>query len=844
MKKSVCSLILFTLLISESCFSEINSDYGKIYQFPSSKTTFLSDKISLLDNGLLSKTGLKFSYIPFVEIYASNGLSFTKWELPFDVNINDCFYPMVTACGTELCLFLNNRLEFFLPDGEYLRSQILTPPIVPDFSRKIVDMNFNKLKNQFHFLVKNEDQPFFSWYVYSTNGVLLNSDKWSETSTTNSAFLTFIENKTFFGTFINNSLSLFHSDGTSVLDSPIYETLNKIHKSLNLLFGEKANLSFSDVEVGDQNIWIQCNKGLFCFDFNGKLLHAPLSFDEEINNNLSGRLNDDTFFCQVNDTDFATFHASGVQAGRCFFRKYYKDCDKLISITQDSSNNWWTVYQNFSEGSTQSFLLNQSEEGTELNKWIINNDEIPTVFACNYQNPIALVGKKNVYPLSYFEFLQEEKFLPWSHNIISNFNDKIVAAADKNNLIYLLNSTAESNVRVFTSTGRFVRTFDVAASFLFPSKSGSVSALFLKPKFRFYLQNLYEDGSISSSYQIKNNEKWNEIPLSIVQLESGVIVIGLKNEIVFCAPVQKNKILLSNGLEIKILPRGAPVAVDYKPDLNLLSLYSFDWQKKSSRNLYKKLSHYGKKLSKNSKTRKKLFKKIFNYINKEKSKINLVLKNTGKTLNSININAYTGIKSIKTFNVNLESVIAKTGEKPVSLGKLSFSKNSNCKVECARLKKLNVKGDFSGNITAWFGDINSINIKGEIINASFLSRKNIKKLTSNKNISHSVVRAGISPLGFSGFSGNIISVKSNNNIENCQFIACADEGNISSWNNDSLERFNGSIMSVRTKIVKTTNKFLPIGEVRDSLFVSKNPINLLVQKKEGNSIIINGKKQK
>ncbi len=847
MKKSVCSLILLALVIPEICISEINSDYGKIYQYPSFETTFLSDKITKLDNGFLAKTGIRNSLnIPFVEVYSSNGLSFTKWELPFDEKISDYLYPMVTACGNELCLFLNDKLEFFLPDGEYLRSQNLIPSIISDPSRRIIDMDFNKQENQIHFLVKYDWQNFFSWYVYSTNGVLLASDKCTEPPYTNSAFLTSIKNETLFGSFINNSISLFYRDGTSFTDYNTYDTLNKIYNSLNLLFGEETSFCFSDIEFAESNVWVQCNKGMLCFDLNGNLLHALLPFDAELNNNVSGRLNDDTFFCKVNDNDFTTFYASGAQAGRCFFKQYYKDCDKLISVAQDSSNNWWTVYQDFSEGSTQSFLLKQTVEGTELNKWKINNEEIPTVFACDYQNPIALVGKKNVYPLSYFNSSSNEKPLPWPHNIISNLNDKIATSVDKNNSIYLLNSSAEGSVHVFSLTGGYIRTYDVNASCLFPSKSGTVTALFIKPRFKFYLRNLYEDGSVSVSYQIKNNKTWTEPPVSLVQLESGILVLGLKNKIVFCAPIQKNKIFLSDSLEMKVSPRGTPIAVNYNPDLNSLCLYGLGWQKKSPGSLYKKLSHYGKKLSKKTgdvKARKKIYKKIFSYINKEKSKVNLILKSSGNSQVLLNINAHLAAKHIKIHDINLESLTAKTGEKSISLGKLSFSKSSSCKVECARLKSLNIKGDFSGKIKTWFGDINSINIKGEIINASFLSRRNIRKLTSDENISHSIARAGISPLGFSGFSGDIISIRSGGDIEDSDFIACADKGSTSGWSNDTRERFEGSILSVRSKIVRVGNKFLPIGEVYNSLFISKNTINLLIQKKEGNTIIINGKTQ-
>jgi len=838
MKKSVCSLILLALLISESCISEINSDYGKIYQNPAPETTFLSDKVTQLDNGFLVKTGTRNYSIPFVEVYASNGLSFTSWELPFDEKICDYLYPMVTACGNTLCLFLNDKLEFFLPDGEYLRSQTLVPSINTDPSREIIDMSFSKQKSQIHFLVKYDYQPFLSWYIYSTNGTLLSSDEWIETSSTNSTFFTCINNEIIIGVFINNSISLFHRDGTFFTDYQIHETLNKIYESLKLLFGEKTSFYFSDIIFAKSNVWVQSNKGMLCFDLEGILIHAPLAFDAELNNTVSGRLNNDTFFCQVNDNDFATFYASGAQAGRCFFRQYYEDCDKLISVTQDVSSNWWTVYQSFSEGSTQSFLLKQTAEGKELNKWKINNEEIPTVFACNFQNPIALIGKKNVYPLSYFNSSSDENRLPWQHNIISNSNDKIVAAADKNNLIYLLNSSATDNIQVFSITGSYVRTYDGNALSLFPSKCGTVSALFLKPRFRFYLRNLYEDGSVSVGYQIKNNDNWTETFLSMFQLESGVIVVGLKDKIVFFAPIQKNK--------IKVTPRGTPIAIDYNSELNSLSIYGIVWQKKSAGSLYKKLSHYGKKLSKKSgdlKVRKKIYKKIFNFINKEKSKVNLGLKNTGNSQMLLSINAYFAAKHIKTQNIDLKYLKAKTGETPVSLNKLSLSKTSNCEVECGRLKKLNVKGDFSGNVVTWFGDIDSINIKGNVVNASFLSRRNIEKLVVAGNLSYLIARTGISPLGFSGISGDIGFVSSGENIENCKFIACADEGNNPDWSNDSSERFEGSIFSVRSKIAKAGNKFLPIGEVYNSLFISKNPINLLIQKKEGNTIIINGKKQ-
>ncbi len=845
MKKSVCLLILFVLLISESCISEINSDYGKIYQYPNPETTFLSDKITQLDNGFLVKTGIRNSYIPFVEVYASNGLPFAKWDLPFDKKISDCLYPMAVAYGNEVCLFLNDRLEFFLLDGEYLRTENFVNSIVSDPSRKILDMSFNKHENQIHFLVKYDWQDPLFWFVYSTNGTLITSEKWTETTATDSVFLTCIDEETLFGNMLNCSVSLFHKDGSSFNDYQTNEILNKIYDLLKILFGEEINFCISDIEFAESNIWIQSNMGLFCFDLNGKMKHAPLQFGTKLNCNISGRLNDDTFFCLINDNDFAAFHSSGKQAGRWFFRQYIKNCDKLISITQDSSNNWWTVYQDYSEGTTQSFLAKQSVEGIELNKWNIDNEEIPTVFACDYQNPIALIGKKKVYPLSYFGTSVENP-LPWAHNITSNVNDKIAAVADKNDLIYLLNSTTKDNVHVFSLTGNYVRTYDINASSLFPSKTGSVIALFLKQNFRFYLRNLYEDGSVSVSYQIKKKGNWTEKPVSLAQLESGVIVVGLKNQIVFCAPIQKNKIYLSDNLEIKVSPRGTPIAVDYNSELNSLSLYGLDWQKKSLGTSYKKLSHYGKKLSQktgNLKLRKKIFKKIFKFINEKKSKVNLVFKNTGDSQIALNINAYLAARHFKISGINLESLIAKTGEKFSSLGKLTFSKSSNCKIECSSLRKINVKGDFSGYIKTWFGDIDSIIIKGEIINSSFLSRRNIRKLISGKNISHLTVRAGISPLGFSGFSGDINYVSSGENIENCTFIACATEGNTPGWSNDAIEKFEGSIFNIRSKIIKAKNKFLPIGEVRNSLFVSKNPIDLLIQKKEETTIIINGEKQ-
>jgi len=848
MKKSVCSLILFTVLISESGISEINSDYSKVYQFPNPETTYLSDKLTQLDNGLLVKTGIRNSSIPFVEVYASNGLPFAKWELPFDKEISDCLFPMAAACGNEVCLFLNDKLEFFLPDGEYLRTEKLVHSIVSGPSRKILDMNFDKKLNQLHFLVEYDWQDPLIWYVYSTNGTLLASVPWTQTTITDSVFLTYIDNEVLLGNMLNGLISLYHIDGSPFDDYQIYEILNKIYDSLKVLYGEEIDVCITDIEFAESNIWIQSNKGMLCFDFNGIMLHAPLPFDSELNCNASGRLNDDTFFCLINDNDFVTFYASGAQAGRCFIRKYIKSCDKLISIEQDSSNNWWVFYQEFSGSFTQSFLSKVSAEGVELNKWDINNEEVPAAFACDYQNPIALVGEKNVYPLTLFN-ASVENFLPWPHNITSNSNDKIAAAGDKNGLIYLVNSSAKGNVHVFDLTGSYVRTYEVNASSLFPSTNGSVTALISKQNFRFYLRNLYEDGSVSVRYQIKNNDNWNEEPASLIQLESGIIVVGLKNKIAFCASVQKNKIYLSDNLEINVSPRGTPLAVDYKPEFNILSLYGLDWQRKSPGTLYKKLARWGKKLSKKAgdfHLRKKIYRKIFNYINKEKSKVNLVLKNTGNSQPLLNVNTYLAAKHIKIHGINLESLTAKTGEKPVSLGKLTLSKDSNCKVDCARLKKISVKGSFSGNVKTWFGDIDSINIHGQINKASFLSRRNIRKLTSGEKISSSIVRAGISPFGFSGLLGDIRSVKPGGDIELSSFIACAEEGKTPGWGNDAFqekERFEGSILSVRSKMISIGNKLLPAGESRDSLFVTKNPINFLIQKKEGTIIIVNGKKQ-
>jgi len=838
-------LLYFILLISEFCISEINSDYGKIYQYPDTETTFLSDKITQLKGGLLVKTGIKANSIPFVKVFASNGLHFTSWELPFDEELSDYLYPMATSCDNEICLFLNNRLEFFLPDGEYLRTVTLKPPIVSDSSRKIIDMNYNSEANQINFLVKNEWQNFFTWYVYLANGVLLSSDKWSETSSSNTTFFTSIENRTFLGINTNNTILLFYKDGSQYIDDTIYNLLDKIYNSLEIIFGKATEFYFLDIEFAKSNVWIQCNKAMLCFDLEGNLLHSPLLFDSKLNNNISGRLNNDTFFCMANNNDLATFHSSGTQQERWFFKKYYKDCNNIICITQDASNNWWAVYQNNSNDSTHTYLSLRTAGGIELNKWEINNSEVPAVFAKKYQEPIALVGNKKVYPLSFFTSL-EEKGNPWAHNITSNFNDKISAAVDKNNLVYLLNSIAEDSVHVFSLTGAYVRSFDIEASCLFSSKKGTVITLENSKNYNYYLRVLFENGSMSSRYRIRNKEKWEEKPTAFVQLESGLIVVGLGRKIVFCAPIQKNKIFLSNGLEVKISPRNTQIAIDYSPELNYLSLYGLDCQKKSLRPLYKKLSRYGKKLSKiteDFEKRKKIFKKIISFISKEKSNVSIVFKNKGKSQIAVNINACIGLKNIKMKGINLESLRATKGGKPISIKNISIFKRSNCKVECARLRKLNVKGDFSGKITTWLGDINSINIKGEITKSSFLCRKNIKKLVSDNKISYLTVRTGISPLGFSGFAGDIIYVSSGGNIENCEFIACAVEGNSSNWSNGTAERYNGSILTVKSKIIKTKNKLLPVGEIYNSLFVTKNPIKFIVQKKEETTVIVNGEKQ-
>jgi|GEM_PF-3479789 len=848
MKKTVCLLTLFILLVSKSGISDVNSDYNKIYQVPDAETTHLSDKITQLDNGLLVKTGIRNSSIPFVQVYASNGLSFTKWELPFDKEISDCLYPMATACGDEICLFLNDKLEFFLPDGEYSHTEYFHLSIVSDTSRRVLDMDFNKNKNEISLLVKCDRKDPLYWYVYSTNGSFIKNIKWTETSLEDSVFLTRVDGEILLGNMLNGYIFLYHSDGTQFTDSQIYERLNKIYDSLKILFGKKTNICVTDIEFAKSNTWIQCNKGMLCFDLEGEILHAPLPLNSELNCNISGRLNDDTYFCLVNDNNFVTFNSAGAQTYRCFFKNFFASCDKLISIEQDSSNFWWVCYQEFSGSSTQSFLSRLTANGSELNKWNINNEEIPAVFASDYQNPLALVGKKNVYPLPGTSALAEP-LSSWPHFIITNLNDKIAAAADEKGLLYLLNSTAKGNVQVFSLTGSYVRTYNINPVCLSPAKEGSVTALISKQSFKYYLRNLYKDGTVSVRYQVKNNNNWKEEPLSLTQLESGVIVIGLSNEIAFCAPVQKNKISLANGMEIKVSPRGTPLAIDYRPEQNSMSLYSFGWQRKSPGTFYKKLSRYGKKLSKKTgdfHARKKIYKKIFNFINKEKSKLSLALKYLGDSQPKLNIYAYLAAKKIKTQNIYLESFTAKTGENPIGVGNLKLSRGTNCRIECSRLKKFSIEDEFSGQIKTWFGDIEKIDVAGQINNAVFTSRKNIRKLSSKEKISHAYVRAGISPLGYTGFLGDISLVKFGNTIDNSEFIACADEGNTAGWDNDTIpsqERFSGSIISVRSKMTKSGSKILPEGKVLDSLYVTKHPINFLIQKKERTTVIVNGKKQ-
>ena len=850
MKKTA---VLYFLLFAGVAFA---TEYN-LASFPNSYKISTVNSLAVISSNFVTQIGE--TDFPAIRTLKGNGVFFRFYPLPVerDYYYENAVLPAGTSVDNQLCLLLNNRLEFFTPDGEFISYTTLSPKFSMSDLRDISGMAFNSQTKTINFLIRNEN---IYWIEYSFSGALTNYIKMSD-SLTNSTSLFLVSTPTdvLLGAFSNQTVSLFYQNGEPVLPSESSShNLNspeEVQTAVNNCIATLARIyqtnipKIIDVSLSIDSLWFQTTDYLFNFDCEGEILNIPLlakyNFDYYPSSYTAytEKSPDNSFVWSTCNNKFFTINGFGKNPKVSFWSEIIGNTNPVVDLCIDNSTNWW--------------LLCQTASGAEVLKKFPNGkiqhlqsfkDSPPFSFVKTKKGPLAVAGR---YYCSPIEQIAGDNFTtPWQHNLnlkIGEGSSEVISAASiTNGAIFFAVRTKYENITwqnsrntvyIFDYSGNLIKEIYLSSGFVIPESLSSVLAI-------------NQNGEIFSLgmppyvflYEFAHVDLDNISYISGFNLfSSNLFVFPQSNETIdyYSLPYYSSKKEKSTVL---IKPNKKNVAVIFNENNGSLYIIGPNWKSKFlASNPLGQLIKLGNKLEKNpEKTYKKLAKKINKYKAYLKN-ITIHLDKFDRQINNLYVCA--GAKNIKLIDGALNNIRAEYGDEIIPLGSLSIAGKCSGEVNCSQIKNFNIKTSFSGKLKTWFYDIFNVNIDGKCENAFIYSRSNVKKFQVGNSIISSKIRAGISPAGFLGYQGDIKILRAYGDIDSSEIIACADDGNSPGWGpykNIDNEKFYGSIVTISGRILQRGGRTTFLSKGKNSIFVSKEPIKNLLIQLEDSKVIING----
>lgn len=881
-KSLSCACIVFLVcMVCTLHARESHQEYVQAGGWPDDENRFVPyGTLSHTACGLLVQPGMVNGNIPAIRTLWNSGRILGDWELPIDMSIPITgVLPAAAVISNEVCLLLNGRFSFFLPDGEYLDQMSLMPSV--EKLQNIADMAYHGAEQHILVLAYEDGGTGAVLYAYLRNGILLARSALNIPAETGSLFLVELSGNVYIGLSDAAGLALFYRNGTQVdpdgyagLDTPggLLAAANAGINTIDKLCCSTCVLPVKDIIVASNKFRISTGSALYECNRKGQLLNALVQGDQVLPENremyYAGVLPDGSIFNTHDVCSYGVYDLAGGNRQIRYWRHLVPEAQFVFDAVMDESSNWWLligITPDDTVATSRIEVVQLTENGKELQRYEINNPESPFSFIRNPDHPVAVVGQARVY--AFIKTSGGHALVEWEHGLITNAASEVVGAADAAGRIYLAVRDSESKastqqVHMFDQDGNLLAELHFKASFLDIDRNGDVLALQIPEGFdtrrlkKFSIIRISPDNSLSEQFTLRSPENQYH-PQIFITHPSGMILVADRKGFTRFGPRDGFAAGVPDDVAIDMRPRKTAMASVYDASSHVLSLHGPPVEQKPALWRRKKLIKYGRMLEDNP---HKAYEKLAKLKTYQRSKLKITISDKRLFAEPLTVNTECGFKRLRYHGQNLEAINAVWGDEPAPAGIIECQGDFDGSITAASLKELSVNGMFSGTVDTWRAAVEKVRIEGKCSNAVVRSRGDIQWVRSGGHMQKTLLRAGISPAGFTGHSGNIDVIRTTTSYSDCSFIAGADEGRTPGWSGDENsdgESFWGTIKVIVVDIIEEEERQEPrplmrlsgqlargrVGQALDCTLVTLHPVRRLLIQLVDSDYIINGELQ-
>ena len=463
-----------------------------------------------------------------------------------------------------------------------------------------------------------------------------------------------------------------------------------------------------------------------------------------------------------------------------------------------------------------------------------------------------MVGIKNVYPLAVITNPARAAAAAWPPGASLKPGDVLSAAYDDQRQLYLCARRSSSQsvasvgaLWVFDATGTLARTDDIQALAVMPATGGRVALVGAASSPRsqhLFVKPLRSDGLDEPAAYLRT-EQPAFAPGRFLLHSSGMLFAMDDVALSRFAPDTGAPDGLPSYLNVRVHPASSGIVATYDEASATLALYGQAQQRKPLAARARLLATLGKLLAR---------KPGVAYERLRRSTARLIVKGSAEVADTraqppgdgIAVVVQAALKRLHLNATRVRSIAVARGDEPGAIGAVRVDHSLVGALSCRSLRSLDIRGNMTGAACAWFGDLGQVAIAGDCAGAVLTARVAVEGVTAGGNIAMATVRSGYSPLGFAGGAGSIAFIRARGSIENCTFVACADEGPTPGWMNDAAgaESSAGSIVELRAGLFLPQRAWkLPRrGSIAHSLLVTRQPILRLFGILSDCTYIVNG----
>jgi hypothetical protein len=830
--------------------------------------------------GLLVQPGMVNGNIPAIRTLWNTGRIFGDWELPIDMSIPiSGVMPAGTVISNEVCLLLNGRFSFFLPDGEYLDQKALMPSV--ENLQNIADMAYHEANQHILMLAYADSGTGVVLYTYLRNGVLLSQSALDIPAGTGSLFLVELAGNVYIGLSDAGGLIMFYRNGTQVdpdsnagLDTPgglLAAAIAGIN-TIDEFCCSRCVLPVKDIIAASNSFRLSTGSVLYECNSKGTLLNALVQGDRILPENpeiyYAGILSDGSIFSTHDVCSYGVYDLAGGNRQIRYWRHLVPEAQSVFDAVMDDNSNWWlliSIEPDDTVATSRIEVVQLTENGKELQRYEIHDPVMPFSFIRNPDHPVAVVGRERVY--AFIKISGGHALVEWEHGLATNSASEVIGAADAAGRIYLAVRDSETKastrqVHMFDQDGNLLAELHFKASFLDIDPNGDVLALQIPEGFdtrrlkKFSIIRISPDNSLSEQFTLRSPENQYH-PQIFITHPSGMILVADREGFTRFGPRDRSAAGIPDDMSIDMRPRKMAMASVYEASSHVLTLHGTPVERKPAIWRRKKLIKYGRMLEEDP---VKAYQKLAKLKSYQKSKLKITISDKRLLAEPLTVRMECGFKRLRYHGLNLKAVNVVWGNEPAPAGVIECQGDFDGSITAASLKELSVNGIFSGTVDTWRAEIDKVRIEGKCSNAVIRARGDIKWIRSGGHMLKTLLRTGISPAGFTGHSGNIDVIRTTTSYSDCTFIACADEGRTPGWSGDEnsdFESFWGTIKVIVVDIIEEEERQEPrplasvagspargrVGQAFDCTLVTLHPIRRLLIQLVDSTYIIDGKEQ-